>query len=507
MARPILTVNIISKRHKRSNGYSVLTGNELKTMLAKAFAEDTVDNVNELFQRGSGKIPRTVKKNPVIKVSREIRRNKRTNFTMDNGTVNSSMESTAPDIEKKYQLIANMFFRIVARTPYDEDYKYTVPNNHGNGNQFRYVTNKDGKREMMPYVPYVREHKKDDVVSRNEWKLVLQNDDGTEVSFFSTDFKVSYEEVTNETAYKTISKKLKDSNKGKDGAKNFQLAYITNDNPYIDVLEYGKYSKKAIPTEQRKGKKRFHGAMNGYSVQAPRGMVRLTQSEFREAEALAKKKRRQVTLSDVTFNMEIPDDANDILAEAMSGITTFVSEKDILETFLKNLHAIPLRTKTTNEIRNKYIEIARRKLIEEDKDFFNKLKKEVAIEEKKEQEELKKEEEEKAKTKALKAVIKTPKQHTESVLIRKPINTFNDFMKESERHPVYGKVYLGRNIGWLSCKIDKQTVYLTENASDAEIRNGAISGFTLAKEYIDRFSKFNEKSFLKNLEDYFRSIV
>ena len=47
--------------------------------------------------------------------------------------------------------------------------------------------------------------------------------------------------------------------------------YLTNNLPYIRVLEYGLYPQGAYKTERTKG---------GYSVQAPKGMVRITVREF-----------------------------------------------------------------------------------------------------------------------------------------------------------------------------------------------------------------------------------
>ena len=47
--------------------------------------------------------------------------------------------------------------------------------------------------------------------------------------------------------------------------------YLTNNLPYIRVLEYGLYPQGAYKTERTKG---------GYSVQAPHGMVRIAAREF-----------------------------------------------------------------------------------------------------------------------------------------------------------------------------------------------------------------------------------
>ena len=49
------------------------------------------------------------------------------------------------------------------------------------------------------------------------------------------------------------------------------IFYLTNNLPYIRVLEYGLYPQGAYKTERTKG---------GYSVQAPKGMVRIVAREF-----------------------------------------------------------------------------------------------------------------------------------------------------------------------------------------------------------------------------------
>ena len=503
MARPLFTVDIVSQKYKRLRSAPVLKKNEFKKMIASALAEEYAEETNELLKRGAGKIKPAPKKKPKITVSKELkRRSKRTTFSYEEGTVNSSMESVAPDIKQKYDVIASMFFRIVARTPYDEDYVYTVENPNGKGKEFRYVTNKRGKREMMPYVPYVRKHKKDDVVSRDNWKLTLVNEDGSSISFMATDFSVSYEHATNKTAYMSIAKKLRESNKDGKGVKNFSNASITNDNPYIDILEYGKYTNKEPVKEQRFGKKRYHGTNGGYSVQAPRGMVRITTFEFEQGEKIAKKEKRQVSKNDIIYNMTIPDDANEVLAQAMSEVDSFIDEKDILKAFLQKLPAIPLRDKSIKTIRNNYIKMAKEKLKKEDDEYFEELKKRILKEEQEEAKQEALENQKQSQSSGLKVVVKTPKQHVISHIKEESNKQYlQGILKESEMRPVYGTIDFGKGIGVLTFKCDKGKFYLTERIPDAELKNRTFDSrrFMSAKEYIESFTTYNEKRFQEAL--------
>lgn len=53
---------------------------------------------------------------------------------------------------------------------------------------------------------------------------------------------------------------------------------IENDHPRFAMLEYGGY--KTADSVPKSGDDRYHGVNNGYSYQAPAGMLRITQAEF-----------------------------------------------------------------------------------------------------------------------------------------------------------------------------------------------------------------------------------
>ncbi len=54
---------------------------------------------------------------------------------------------------------------------------------------------------------------------------------------------------------------------------------VENDHPRFAMLEYGTYTRKNSETI-KEGRFRFHGIQNGYSVQAPYGMLRITEAEM-----------------------------------------------------------------------------------------------------------------------------------------------------------------------------------------------------------------------------------
>lgn len=64
--------------------------------------------------------------------------------------------------------------------------------------------------------------------------------------------------------------------------KPFQTAYIVNNVPYINVLEYGSFRPQSPgPASNRWGHKGEIRVSGGFSTQAPNGMVRITYEELR----------------------------------------------------------------------------------------------------------------------------------------------------------------------------------------------------------------------------------
>ena len=67
------------------------------------------------------------------------------------------------------------------------------------------------------------------------------------------------------------------------GLKPFNRIWITNNTPYIGVLEYGLFAPKdpGPSKDKRRGRKGKVLVKDGYSIQAPKGMVRITWEEMK----------------------------------------------------------------------------------------------------------------------------------------------------------------------------------------------------------------------------------
>lgn len=267
-------------------------------------------------------------------------------------TLSGGWKADSPEINSKYEVAALFFFRIMCRTPYDEYYLYKVL---GERNQKTYKTSAITKKSytlkidpvtrkrVLTLKESLREHNPDSNTVRNDWVMTLTNDDGTSVGFTIADFEgVSFESIGG-VGYKAVAQKMMAKN---ENVKNFISMTMTNESDYIDVLEYGKYNKTyetKNTKESHKGANRYHGSNGGYSVQAPRGIMRITMQEFQDAQIMASEEGRTVTINDVRFNLSIPDDANASLKEALLKTNTdLFDEKDILWAMQKEKPHIPL---------------------------------------------------------------------------------------------------------------------------------------------------------------------
>ena len=518
-----------------SNEYDEATNKFLATLITPVANTEIKKKVGKLNGKGADNLfspaPKKTTSNYDIQFSQEYEPSGRSHFMLRKGKVSTMMTSRTNSLEKKYNVLASFFFRIVARTPYDEDYIYTSENNYKsrNGKSYYYKTDPNtGKRVVVPYTPHVHMHRKDEVVARNDWRLTIFNTDGSVKQFTPLDFPVSYENVTDTSAYKTIAEIIKKSNMDSYGVRNFTDCIIKNENPYIDLLEFGRYTKKEM-IEAHKGPMRWHGTNNGYSVQAPRGILGITVAEFQDAEYAAMDKDRQVDVSDIKFNASVPVDANEILVNAMQSVDEFVNEKDILDSFMRGLPQIPLSDKSTREVKEKYRELYRKELEKEDERFMAELKREVERETKKEEAlERKEAAKEKAqrewfveakkqrkyqaqkdkrtalreewKAQQLKVKVETQKQkHIVELIKARPTRTLSDYITQSQERQVYGTVNYGGDIGELDVKIEKGKVYLAYHARS--------HNWMLAKDFFKSFGQeFDEKVFNKNIEHFFREV-
>lgn len=209
----------------------------------------------------------------------------------------------------KYFLISLIFFRLVARTPVDEDYwtyeKDKTKKPWELEDIYYYATDpKTGKRVLRKRSEsriYEHEaevkrrfHKADDRRIRDEWYLKLGSFSSP---FCSTDFNLDYDTAFKKGVSNTSSseiRKIMNEMGALDNFPDFENYEIWNTSPYFVTLEFGKYEDKTnIKDKKTIGKaERYHGTTNGYSVQAPLGLLGRTLAEFSELERMAQEEAR-----------------------------------------------------------------------------------------------------------------------------------------------------------------------------------------------------------------------
>ena len=166
----------------------------------------------------------------------------------------------ALEISRRNLFLAAMFFqRVVSRTPLDEDY-YTGVDERG-----------------KPTIHHADEDRVRDswVASYNNFKITakyLRENCGCEFFVFNdrSEVKKIYQEF------------LKFLSKGKglaDGTATLKGVRIENNHERFPMLEYGEYEHDGVI---KKGEHYEHGVKGGFSIQAPVGMLRLTQQEFED---------------------------------------------------------------------------------------------------------------------------------------------------------------------------------------------------------------------------------
>ena len=156
--------------------------------------------------------------------------------------------------EKSIRVAAIFFQRVVARTPVDENYTVAI------------VNNKTGE--------YLK-HWKDSNCVKNSWKLIIKKQIFSIANFSGCKFETVGDENDIDIIYKTILNAIGSS------STNIPKFYLTNTNDHFDILEYGKYKRSRGRMDVDDGNHdRVHGVVDGYSLQAPAGMYRLSLAEM-----------------------------------------------------------------------------------------------------------------------------------------------------------------------------------------------------------------------------------
>lgn len=162
-------------------------------------------------------------------------------------------------VNRLCNFVAALFQRIVSRTPMDEEYEFDTTDK--NGNQIHIIHTPDGSVLRKDWVLSIG----DIVISANDIYAIKSD---AFLEFNNREDK--------RIIYKLLISKLKATTKNKealemvfkDGEACFQ-----NSNPHFKIVEYGGYKKDSA---SRKGKHYEHGVVNGFTYQAPYGMLRIS---------------------------------------------------------------------------------------------------------------------------------------------------------------------------------------------------------------------------------------
>lgn len=166
----------------------------------------------------------------------------------------SAIAETAVIQRERTLFMAAVFFqRVVNRTPVDEDY---------------FFAGKNGDLQV---------HKADDDSVRDFW-VARYNNRKITAKQLRESAGVSFDIFNDEGEIRAIYEQFRQAFiQNKD--RNILSVRIENDHERFAQLEYGEYLHDGEP---KRGEKYYHGVERGYSVQAPYGMLRITQAEFEQ---------------------------------------------------------------------------------------------------------------------------------------------------------------------------------------------------------------------------------
>lgn len=288
--------------------------------IAPLIAEDVSDKLNSRAKATAQKIVSKNKKNNSSKI------------TFDSDINNAFLPKTTL---AKYRVLAKLVLKLIARTPVDEDYYYM------------YQREWNGINRKV-----IRKHTKDESIARDDWKVNLVLESGQQVNITTEDLKnigCLFDDENSKTDLRLITNYFKTVCNG-DDYKNFRCV---NNNPHFDYLEFGMYNSNGPYSsgndEYQHKNKEFHGSYNGYSVQAPRGIIRLTAQEFNNTlikieEESTKSYKKKLTAAKIKI------DSSYMMNEEMKASLRSIEkkdvfkEKDILKALLQKKSEIPVST-------------------------------------------------------------------------------------------------------------------------------------------------------------------
>lgn len=184
--------------------------------------------------------------------------------------------SAKTEVNRTLTIAATFFQRVCSRTPLDEDYIIGVT--------------EEGKEIW---------HRADKVQCRMDWyaeydgRRLLADD-------VAQEFPSIFDKYNDSGSIDLIKEMMKEKFRIDPSAPSYDIA-IGNENPHFATLEYGGYKKDSDKYNTGVDKGLEHGVKNKHSVQAPVGMLRITQMELESMARssaftnLAKRYRQQRT--------------------------------------------------------------------------------------------------------------------------------------------------------------------------------------------------------------------
>lgn len=171
--------------------------------------------------------------------------------------------------EQKMHIAATFFQWAVSRTPVDEVY------------------DRDGEL-----------HEPDEDSVRDDWYISYGR-----MKLRSKDFPGCFDQFNDQDAIKTIANRLRQGIKTSRSIRTFR---VYNTNPRFSELEYGEY--KYTSSKTYKGPGREHGVAGGFSIQAPRGMLRITELELDWITNFSRQKRGLLARGEeIRSQRQVPD--------------------------------------------------------------------------------------------------------------------------------------------------------------------------------------------------------
>ncbi len=184
--------------------------------------------------------------------------------------------SAKTELNRTLTIAATFFQRVCARTPLDEDYVINIT--------------AEGKEIW---------HKANRVQCRMDW-YAEYNGRRLFADDIAQEFPNIFDKYNDSSAINSIKEMMAEKFNIDISASSYDITF-GNENPYFATLEYGGYKKDSDRYNTGVDKGLEHGVKNKHSVQAPVGMLRITQMELESMARspaltnLAKRYRQQRT--------------------------------------------------------------------------------------------------------------------------------------------------------------------------------------------------------------------